>query len=104
MRKEQKLVSAITSQGFNIDESIELLSTPPAAMSATNNDESFDVRADAVFWWNDLEKDKRYKRWPKSIMDVSDDFTENNDTYLACLLGFASWVSQPNEIHSQKLV
>lgn len=25
----------------------------------------------AVVWWNDLEKDKRYKEWSKDLKDVS---------------------------------
>ena len=30
----------------------------------------YDVRSDLVLWWNDLEKDKRYNNWSKSLMDV----------------------------------
>ncbi|KAJ1551405.1 hypothetical protein HK096_011650, partial [Nowakowskiella sp. JEL0078] len=32
--------------------------------------EGFDIRDDAVLWWNDLENDGRYRAWSKSINEL----------------------------------
>lgn len=39
-------------------------------MSAERLGEVFDARGTAVLWWNDLERDRRYKTFSKSVQDV----------------------------------
>ncbi|KAJ3413453.1 hypothetical protein HDV05_008022 [Chytridiales sp. JEL 0842] len=70
MRKERVLVSSLTSLQISVDAAIDLLSTPPAPLTKAQTEEVFDVRDPNVYWWNDLEKDKRYKNWPKSLTDL----------------------------------
>lgn len=77
MRKERKLVGGIQSLGLSAKESIDLL-THPAITEAQSSGEPqrYDYRdfaegGEVILWLNDIEKDKRYADWPKSISSVS---------------------------------
>lgn len=71
MRKERQLISQLKEQGFTTSQSLTLLSTsfkkPATALR-------FDTRSDAVLWWNDLEKDSRYKAWARTVGDYLQPF------------------------------
>ena len=72
MRAEADLVSSLTTLGMMENGAIELLTTDlgkQASVDATWGT-AFDVRSDAVLWWNNLEKDTKYQRWPASVREV----------------------------------
>ncbi|TPX30824.1 hypothetical protein SmJEL517_g05698 [Synchytrium microbalum] len=74
LKSEHRLVSSLVSLGFTPETAIDLLSTigqsDPGA-DATSLGQMFDVRSDAVFWWNDLAKDKRYLgRFQDSVQEL----------------------------------
>ena len=54
-----------------------------------------------VVWWNDIEKDSRYKQWPSSLTGVSQPMK-------SCVFGGTDFVvsssdiSRPAPYHSQK--
>ncbi|KAJ3249147.1 hypothetical protein HDU78_007109 [Chytriomyces hyalinus] len=72
MRKELNLVRSLQSVSLSTDEAVRLLSLPAGQTSGLDLGwgEAFDVRDDSVVWWNDLEKDKRYKQFPASLQDL----------------------------------
>lgn len=39
-------------------------------MSETKIEYGIDIRDSAVYWMNDIEKDKGYRRWPSSIGEL----------------------------------
>ncbi|KAJ3281857.1 UDP-glucose:glycoprotein glucosyltransferase 2 [Borealophlyctis nickersoniae] len=72
LRSEADLVSSLTALHFTPQQAVDLLSTGLVqnAESDTEWGASFDVRSDAVIWWNDLAVDKRYSRWPSGIREL----------------------------------
>ena len=73
MHTEFNFASSIKSLGFSVEETLQLLSSQAADDSTSDMGwgEVFDIRDDNLIWWNDLEKDKRYKSWPKSVREVN---------------------------------
>ncbi|KAJ3220290.1 hypothetical protein HDU67_003305 [Dinochytrium kinnereticum] len=49
---------------------MDLLSVSDSEDPAFSWGDTFDARSKSVVWWNDLEKDKRYRMWPKSIREI----------------------------------
>ncbi|KAI8914924.1 UDP-glucose:glycoprotein glucosyltransferase-domain-containing protein [Powellomyces hirtus] len=72
LRSETSRVASFMALNLTSDQAIALLTTPLVDKSETDVTwgDAFDVRSDLVVWWNDLEKDSRYSRWPKDIMDL----------------------------------
>ncbi|TPX35409.1 hypothetical protein SeLEV6574_g08187 [Synchytrium endobioticum] len=73
LKSEHKVVSSLVSLGFAPETAIELLSSIGGSETADEKmlGQMFDTRSDAVFWWNDLENDKRYQyRFGNSIQDL----------------------------------
>ncbi|KAJ3050111.1 hypothetical protein HK097_008916, partial [Rhizophlyctis rosea] len=72
MRTEADLVSSLTALGIPAEGAIELLTTELGQQASVDVTwgTAFDVRSDAVLWWNDLEKDTKYQRWPKSVREL----------------------------------
>ncbi|WVR05054.1 hypothetical protein IAU60_002066 [Kwoniella sp. DSM 27419] len=75
VRAERDLVTSLTSLGLTPKQAIELISDPiigtaqvedapgEGVLDASDRIEGGDV----VVYWNDIEKDKRYKNWPTHI-------------------------------------
>ena len=72
IRKESEIFSALSSYGFNHDSSLKLLTAPLIDDSVSNLPwgPSFKFNTDHVIWWNNVEKDKRYFRFPSDITAV----------------------------------
>ncbi|KAL1916354.1 uncharacterized protein VTP21DRAFT_5971 [Calcarisporiella thermophila] len=77
MRKERKTLAALKALGVEPKRAIDLLAAVDSqnGQGETDNEEAFDVRDIAegggvITWWNDLERDARYKNWPSSLMEL----------------------------------
>ncbi|RUS34131.1 hypothetical protein BC938DRAFT_482327 [Jimgerdemannia flammicorona] len=79
LRREHQIVRSLTSLGMTPSTSIALVSSPllvpAAAVQGAAPEGVFDVRdtspdGTVVLWWNDLEKDKRYARWPRNLFEL----------------------------------
>jgi UDP-glucose:glycoprotein glucosyltransferase len=79
VRSEKKIIQSFQKLGFTAKEAINILSNPSLSKSESESSEAigeiYDVRdtpeKSFIVWWNDLEKDKRYKVWPSNLMEVS---------------------------------
>lgn len=97
LRSERSRVDDLTRLGLNVKQAVKLLSHP--AMSEASSDKAsslpdlmkllrspevsladigtlFDASdrqedGEAILWFNDLEQDRRYARWPRSLQAVS---------------------------------
>ncbi|KAI8968326.1 UDP-glucose:glycoprotein glucosyltransferase-domain-containing protein [Mycotypha africana] len=74
IRSELKLINSFKKFGFTPKEAIEIISNPE--LTAAHNpgekkEEVYDIRDTSeshfITWWNDLEKDKKYKDWTNSM-------------------------------------
>lgn len=69
---ENKAIKKLNSLRFSNKDAVNLLNS----VSDDNDDrknsdvEYYDVRDEIVAWWNDLESDTRYNKWPKNIKEV----------------------------------
>lgn len=72
MRAETSRLSALTELGLHGPEALDLISAPlvDAALKDYSWGEAFDLRSDKIIWWNNLEKDSRYRRYPKDLYSV----------------------------------
>ncbi|KAI9266794.1 UDP-glucose:glycoprotein glucosyltransferase-domain-containing protein [Phascolomyces articulosus] len=75
LEREQKLTQSFENLGIDASEAIDIMSHKALSKMETNQQggeptDVYDVRSDLVIWWNNLEKDKRYKNWSKSLMDM----------------------------------
>lgn len=63
---------SLMSLNLTSQQVIDLLTTPLGEKRKTDFEwgDAFDVRSDVVVWWNDLEKDSRYRNWPSGIQEV----------------------------------
>ena len=74
LRKERKMIKSVRELGLSGQEAIALLSHEAITESAVRQDvQRYDWRDEhegggVIMWLNDLEKDKRYEEWPKSVM------------------------------------
>ncbi|KAJ3026274.1 UNVERIFIED_CONTAM: hypothetical protein HDU68_005940, partial [Siphonaria sp. JEL0065] len=86
MKKEISLIRSLQSLFLSADEAVRILSLP-SATTASGTDlgwgDAFDVRDESVLWWNDLEHDKRYKQFPRSLQDLLQPSYPNQMKYIA---------------------
>ncbi|KAJ3023155.1 hypothetical protein HKX48_004096 [Thoreauomyces humboldtii] len=73
LRAESSRVSELMALNLTSVQAVNILSTPLLQKGGLEVawGKGFDVRSEIVIWWNDLEKDKRYKSWPKGIAEVA---------------------------------
>ncbi|KAI9676859.1 MAG: hypothetical protein M1817_006698 [Caeruleum heppii] len=73
LRRERKLIHGLSEAGLSSSEAIKLLTHPSLASSkASEEPQRYDFGDQAeggrvIIWLNDIEKDKRYARWPRSL-------------------------------------
>ena len=76
LRHERKLVAGLTNMGFTPPQAVELISHVAIAESKTSGDiQRYDYRdttedGKVIIWFNDIEKDDRYKDWPSDTTTV----------------------------------
>ncbi|ORZ00818.1 UDP-glucose:Glyco protein glucosyltransferase-domain-containing protein [Syncephalastrum racemosum] len=72
LRQEADRIAGYERLGLNSRQAIDVMTHP--ALAGDHTDESvkdiYDVRSELVEWWNDLEKDKRYKGWSSNIFEI----------------------------------
>jgi UDP-glucose:glycoprotein glucosyltransferase len=77
LRKERKLIKAVSDLGFTSSEAILLLSHENITSAKSETEQSrYDYRDDieggnVIIWMNNIEKDKRYADWPSQLAAVS---------------------------------
>jgi UDP-glucose:glycoprotein glucosyltransferase len=79
VRAEKKLATSLVSLGLTPKQSFQLLADPVIGQKQTAEEPGEGVvdasdRSEGggvVVWWNDIEKDSRYKQWPSSLTGVS---------------------------------
>jgi UDP-glucose:glycoprotein glucosyltransferase len=77
LRRERQLVGSLMSLGLSSQDAVRLLSHSEIAASSDGDEvQRYDWRDEAenggvILWLNDLEKDTRYKSWPKAVNAVS---------------------------------
>ncbi|KAI0266194.1 UDP-glucose:glycoprotein glucosyltransferase-domain-containing protein [Gloeopeniophorella convolvens] len=75
VRKERDFMLSLTSLGLRPDEVFKLVTHPSVEATSAKNDvtdgvyDASDRPEDGglIIWWNDFEKDSRYKRWQKTL-------------------------------------
>ncbi|KAI8384821.1 UDP-glucose:glycoprotein glucosyltransferase-domain-containing protein [Radiomyces spectabilis] len=76
LQTERKLMDKFQSLGINASQALDILSHEALVAQSANTgmEEIYDVRDSAeqptTIWWNDLEKDKRYKEWTSNLYDM----------------------------------
>jgi UDP-glucose:glycoprotein glucosyltransferase len=79
IRAEKRLATSLVSLGLTPKQAFQLLSDPVIGQKQTGEEAGEGV-VDAsdrpegggvVGWWNDIEKDSRYKQWPSSMTGVN---------------------------------
>ncbi|KAI8890404.1 glycosyltransferase family 24 protein [Backusella circina FSU 941] len=78
VRSEKKVIQSFQKLGFTAKEANNILSNPSLSKSESEASEAigeiYDVRdtpeKSFIVWWNDLEKDNRYKMWPSNLMEL----------------------------------
>ena len=78
VRNEYKLIGAFEKLGFTAKEAINIIShevlSEMSQMGSSAVESTYDVRDTPdhrfITWWNDLEKDDRYKGWPSQLADL----------------------------------
>ena len=76
MRRERTLINSLCELGLSNKQAVEFLSHPRIAEKVeTGTSNRFDVRdeiegGEVIIWMNDLEKDTRYKEWPRGVRNV----------------------------------
>ena len=77
MRRERGFINSLRNLGLTNHEAFMFLSHPEiAAKLEAGTTNRFDIRdsnegGDVILWLNDIEKDSRYKGWPKDIRNVT---------------------------------
>jgi len=69
---ENKYITKLNSLKFSNNNAVNLLNSVSDNKEEGKKSEIeyYDVRDDVVSWWNDLESDTRYKKWPKNIKEI----------------------------------
>ena len=105
---EQKLIRSFEKLGMDAPKAIDIMTHPSLAkMEASQAGEPtdvYDVRSDLVLWCNNLEKDKRYKKWSNNLMDVGFFYILCPVAWIAhvLLLDVKTCVSRSITSHSEK--
>ncbi|WVN85210.1 uncharacterized protein L203_100355 [Cryptococcus depauperatus CBS 7841] len=75
LRRERQLALSLTCLGLTPAQSFSLLSDPVVGQMQAGDEMGENLvdasdrleGGDVVVWWNDIEKDKRYRSWPKHV-------------------------------------
>jgi UDP-glucose:glycoprotein glucosyltransferase len=67
LNKESRLIEGLHSIGMELAQIRDLVYLDTSSKS---NDYGVDIRDSAIQWTNDLETDKKYAHWPKSLQDI----------------------------------
>ncbi len=67
LMKEAKLIESLHKTGFDLDRTNSLIKLD---MSSKSLEYGIDIRDTSVQWVNDLEADKKYQYWSKSLQDI----------------------------------
>lgn len=67
LRKEARLLESLHQVGLELDQMRDLIYLDT---SSKNNDYGVDMRDSSIQWVNDLESDKKYAYWSKSVHDI----------------------------------
>lgn len=67
LRKEARLLESLHQVGLSLDQMRDLIYLDT---SSKNTDYGIDLRDSAIQWLNDLETDKKYSYWSKSVSDI----------------------------------
>ncbi|ORX41875.1 hypothetical protein BCR36DRAFT_587674 [Piromyces finnis] len=69
---ENKSIKQLNSLGYSNKDSVNLLNSANDEKEdkRSSDIEYYDVRDDIVSWWNNLESDSRYEKWPKSLREI----------------------------------
>ncbi|KAI9482602.1 UDP-glucose:glycoprotein glucosyltransferase-domain-containing protein [Zychaea mexicana] len=75
LQREEKLIQSFESLGVGSHKAIDIMTHSSLSKMEANSQggeptDIYDVRSDLVLWWNNLEKDKRYKNWSSNLMDM----------------------------------
>ena len=67
LRKEARLLESLSQVGLTLEQMRDLIYLDT---SSKNTDYGVDIRDSAIQWLNDLETDKKYAYWSKSVHDI----------------------------------
>lgn len=67
LKKEAKLIESLSQIGLSLDQVKDLIYLD---ISSKATDYGVDLRDSSIQWVNDLEKDKKYAYWSKSVQDI----------------------------------
>lgn len=67
LRKEARLLESLHQVGLELGQMRDLIYLDT---SSKNNDYGVDMRDSSIQWVNDLESDKKYAYWSKSVHDI----------------------------------
>lgn len=71
LRVEGRVVDSVMELGLDAKSAVEILNTRTTEAKSLPWGDTFDVRDEmAIIWLNDLEKDRRYQMWPRSIREL----------------------------------
>lgn len=77
LRIEVEAVEQLMQLGLTAEQSVNVLESGQTSLNHKRSGENqvsgyYDIRESggATVWWNDLEKDSRYKSWPYSLSAV----------------------------------
>lgn len=70
IRQEQRLMQGLHTIGVSDKRMNALMALDLSSGLGGNTEYGIDIRDSAVFWANDIENDKVYKRWPVSLRDL----------------------------------
>jgi len=79
MRAERKRIVSLGELGLSPKQAVDVISWSSAPTAAGSEqpvlEGYFDASdriegGDVIIWWNDIEKDTRYSRWPTSLTGV----------------------------------
>ena len=73
IRQEADIFSSFKSLGINSSLAFEFLTTPlqSKALESIKWGEAYNFPLERVIWWNNLEKDQRYKRFPDDLYSLA---------------------------------
>lgn len=82
MRAERKRIISLGELGLSPAQAVDVISWSPSQAPEDSQETVlegyFDASdriegGDVIIWWNNIEKDARYSRWPTSLTGVSSD-------------------------------
>lgn len=107
VRRERKMISGVMDLGLTGEEAIALLAHQSVAEAKAEDGETprflwhdGPEEGKVIVWLNDVEKDKRYEEFPKTLMAVSDEyFLYANDKSLISVAS-SRWHAWPAALDS----